>query len=436
MRWQRSIDNNERAKGEMPILLVFLSYIIRYTLVSCFIHQEAISLPTYSLSHRQAHLFTKAMILAVICYTFLILFGSLILTKTMTKTQWCPTYDYSEEIDMYSNSTTIMLQANNKYENPDYNNDPCHYQRLPFLLYLTMEEADCCRRMFLSVMMGGAIGFERRSSDRPAGVRTMGLVSLGACFFTISSQLAFKGSTMGWDSSRVTAAIPSGCGFLGAGLIWKGTVGTGRKDERHEVHGLTTAAGVWLSAAIGTGCGGRLYFVSGYSCILVTIILRYGPKIYFQETEVGAARDVGNYSDMDDMTDDDGLVGEEEDENDSSRSNCSSLEAVREEGEISVAEMKNKKGRLSTADEDESNATISRTTRITATSTMEGIRVALVDANELKMFEAWKREREQISVQSSRNKTSSETGMVGIGRIGFDSDISCSDASSSRQYGR
>jgi hypothetical protein len=164
--------------------------------------------------------------------------------------------------------------------------------------------------------------------------------------------------------------------------------------------------------------------------------LRYGPKIYFQETEVGAARDVGNDSDMDDMTDDDGLVGEEEDENDSSRSNCSSLEAVREEGEISVAEMKNRKGRLSTADEDESNATISRTTRITATSTMEGIRVALVDANELKMFEAWKREREQISVQSSRNKTSSETRMVGIGRIGFDSDISCSDASSSRQYGR
>jgi len=344
----------------------------------------------------------NAMILVVICYTIIILFGSLIMTETMSKSQWCPTY--SEETDPYSNSA---LQ--NIYENPDHNNDPCHYERLPFLLYLTMEEADCCRRMLLSVIMGGAIGYERRSSDRPAGVRTMGLVSLGACFFTISSQLAFKSSTMGWDASRVTAAIPSGCGFLGAGLIWKGTVGTGRKDERHEVHGLTTAAGVWLSAAIGTGCGGKLYFVSGYSCILVTTILRYGPKIYFQETGDEDEDDEDeDENDDDDITDDDGGMGDEEDENDSNQSNCTSQEMIQ------------KKDRLPNH---KSNATKTRTK-----ASMEGVRVALVDADELEMFEAWKREREQVLVDASARNKPSRAGMAGSSRVGFDS--CCSEPSS------
>ena len=64
--------------------------------------------------------------------------------------------------------------------------------------------------------------------------------------------MAFKSSTMGWNSSRVTAAIPSGVGFLGAGLIWKGSVDVG-DAEMHQVHGLTTAASDWLSAAIGAG---------------------------------------------------------------------------------------------------------------------------------------------------------------------------------------
>jgi len=101
----------------------------------------------------------------------------------------------------------------------------------------------------------------------------MGLVSLGSSFFTISSQLAFKSSTMGWDSSRVTAAIPSGVGFLGAGLIFKGTVGVG-ENEVHQVHGLTTAASVWLSAAVGVGCGGALYFPTVYG-VSTTILFNF-----------------------------------------------------------------------------------------------------------------------------------------------------------------
>lgn len=123
--------------------------------------------------------------------------------------------------------------------------------------------------------------YERRSADRPAGIRTMGLVSLGACSFTISSIMAFKSSTMGWDASRVTAALPSGVGFLGGALIWKGSIFI-NDEEIHQVNGLTTAASVWLSAAVGVGCGGALYLVTGYVVILVVIILRYAPRSYFK----------------------------------------------------------------------------------------------------------------------------------------------------------
>lgn len=132
-----------------------------------------------------------------------------------------------------------------------------------------------------SLTVSSLIRYERRSADRPAGIRTMGLVSLGACSFTISSIMAFKSSTMGWDASRVTAALPSGVGFLGGALIWKGSVFID-DEEIHQVNGLTTAASVWLSAAVGVGCGGALYLVTGYVVILVVMILRYAPRSYLK----------------------------------------------------------------------------------------------------------------------------------------------------------
>jgi len=173
-------------------------------------------------------------------------------------------------------------ESKSKYENPDYDDSPCRTTRIPSLFYLTLEECDLSRRMATSVLLGGFIGYERRASDRPAGIRTMALVSLGSCFFTISSQLAFRDSPMTWDSSRVTAAIPSGVGFLGAGLIWKGSLSDGSGGEVHQVHGITTAASVWLAAAIGVGAGGALYAVSAYSTALIILVLRFGPRLYLQ----------------------------------------------------------------------------------------------------------------------------------------------------------
>jgi MgtC family len=92
------------------------------------------------------------------------------------------------------------------------------------------------------------------------------LVSLGSCFYTISSSMAFQSSTQTWDASRVTAALPSGVGFLGGAIIWKGSVFLGN-HEIHQVHGLTTAASLWLSAAVGVGVGGALYALTVYVTI-------------------------------------------------------------------------------------------------------------------------------------------------------------------------
>jgi uncharacterized membrane protein (UPF0136 family) len=68
--------------------------------------------------------------------------------------------------------------------------------------------------MIFSLILGGIIGFERRASERPAGIRTMGMVCLGSCFFSMTSQLAFKSSTMGWDAARVVRfTLPFFCGW-------------------------------------------------------------------------------------------------------------------------------------------------------------------------------------------------------------------------------
>ena len=147
-------------------------------------------------------------------------------------------------------------------------------------------ECDLARRLLVALFLGGTIGWERRDSDRPAGIRTMSLVSLGSCLFTICSMFSFMSGPMNWDASRVSAAIPSGVGFLGAGLIWKGSVGHGA-SEVHQVHGLTTAASVWLSAAVGVGAGGKLYFISAYCVALIIAVLRFGPRMYGQDEAGG-----------------------------------------------------------------------------------------------------------------------------------------------------
>mmetsp|Transcript_24413 Transcript_24413/g.52300 ORF Transcript_24413/g.52300 Transcript_24413/m.52300 type:complete len:265 (+) Transcript_24413:57-851(+) len=164
------------------------------------------------------------------------------------------------------------------FPNALYVHDPCrassrHWQ----LMGMTPQECNFGRHLVVAAALGSVIGYERRMADRPAGIRTMSLVSLAAALFTVNSTFVFMAGPMSWDPARVSAAIPSGVGFLGAGLIVKDIY----KDVdglTHTVKGLNTAASVWLSAAVGVACGGGMYFVASFTSALILVLLRFGPR--------------------------------------------------------------------------------------------------------------------------------------------------------------
>lgn len=180
--------------------------------------------------------------------------------------------------DKVAGDHSFRARTGVEYPNPDYQKDPCKFTRYWVLGGMNKWEADMCVRVLVSIVLGSVIGWERRRADRPAGIRTMAMVCMGACVFTIDSVFAFWDGPMAWDSSRVSAAIPSGVGFLGAASIWKGTSQSKEGITAPEVHGLTTATSVWLSAAIGILVGGALYAPATFSTFLGVVYLRFAPR--------------------------------------------------------------------------------------------------------------------------------------------------------------
>lgn len=156
--------------------------------------------------------------------------------------------------------------------------------RWPQLFFLTRQESEFARRMIVALIVGALLGLERRESNRGAGVRTMSLVSLGACIFTIGSIYAFEAGTQTWDSSRVAAALPSGVGFLGGALVFK---------DSGQIKGLTTACGVWLACAVGMCCGGGMYFVALFGVAGVVAVLRFGPRSAMPDDEEDESKAAG-----------------------------------------------------------------------------------------------------------------------------------------------
>ncbi len=125
----------------------------------------------------------------------------------------------------------------------------------------------------MATMAGAAIGFERRYSERPAGLRTMALVSLGAAIFTIIS-LGIPG-----DKSRMAASVASGVGFIGAGVISQnGFEDSSKSGGRRiqQVNGLTTATAIWVSAALGVSSGAGLNLLTFIGAALAVCVLRVG----------------------------------------------------------------------------------------------------------------------------------------------------------------
>jgi len=114
----------------------------------------------------------------------------------------------------------------------------------------------------LAVVFGGAIGLEREISGKAAGLRTNVLICLGAAVFTIISREMGAGHAN--SITRIAAQVVTGVGFLGAGAIIQ---------DRGGVHGLTTAATIWLVASVGMACGAGFYLLAVVSTLLAILVL-------------------------------------------------------------------------------------------------------------------------------------------------------------------
>lgn len=115
-------------------------------------------------------------------------------------------------------------------------------------------------RLLLAALCSGLIGFERASALRAAGMRTHTLVGVGAAVFSILSIAGFEAA----DESRIAAQIVTGVGFLGAGAIFK---------EGGSVSGLTTAAGLWITASLGMAAGSGSYWLAALGTVVTLSML-------------------------------------------------------------------------------------------------------------------------------------------------------------------
>lgn len=136
---------------------------------------------------------------------------------------------------------------------------------------MTLNSLEILLKIFLSCILGGIIGLERESVNRPAGFRTHILVSVGATIVMITNMelVRIMASTAEVQPGRFGAAVISGIGFLGAGTIIK---------EGSTVKGLTTAASLWTSACIGLALGSGLYVIAFGSTVFVFLTLEIFPK--------------------------------------------------------------------------------------------------------------------------------------------------------------
>ena len=129
-------------------------------------------------------------------------------------------------------------------------------------------------RLFLAAMLGGVIGLEREYRAKEAGFRTHFLVALGSGLFMILSQFGFDNVLSNYeqvslDPSRIASQVVTGIGFIGAGTII---------FQKHVVRGLTTAAGLWVTSAIGMTAGAGMYVLSIATTVLVLLCLE---ALYF-----------------------------------------------------------------------------------------------------------------------------------------------------------
>src|SRR2546429_8291018 len=143
-------------------------------------------------------------------------------------------------------------------------------------------------RLGLALVLGTVVGFERESREHAAGMRTNALVSLGSCLFTIISAFGFMDllgiAHVQLDPTRIASYVVAGIGFLGAGSIFL-------QPQANKVKGLTTAATIWLLAAIGMACGAGVLVVAVVATLMGLVVLvglRMGEHLFLPHQSSGA----------------------------------------------------------------------------------------------------------------------------------------------------
>lgn len=127
---------------------------------------------------------------------------------------------------------------------------------------MTLSDTEVLRRLIVAAALGGLIGFEREWRQKSAGLRTNILIAVGSAVFTIMSVELADG--VGADPTRIAAQIVTGIGFLGAGAILR---------RERDVQGLTTAATVWVNAAVGVAAGGGRYHLAVIATMVTLAVL-------------------------------------------------------------------------------------------------------------------------------------------------------------------
>lgn len=138
-------------------------------------------------------------------------------------------------------------------------------------------------RVLTAAVLGGIIGWEREQKGRAAGLKTHILVSIGSALFVLAPLLY---GVDGADVTRVMQGIVSGIGFLGAGAILK-------LDRGERIEGLTTAAGIWMTAAIGMAAGMGQEWVAAITTLVAFIVVSLLPRVAHQDD--GAHTSIDNH---------------------------------------------------------------------------------------------------------------------------------------------
>lgn len=144
------------------------------------------------------------------------------------------------------------------------------------LLKQCLEQYELLIRLVIACVLGITIGFERKSRNKIAGVRTHAIVAFGAALIMIVSKYGF-GDVPDYDASRIASQIVSGIGFLGAGIIFV--------KYNASVSGLTTAAGIWATSGVGMSIGAGQYFIAISSSILMLVLQELLHRVKFLSNE-------------------------------------------------------------------------------------------------------------------------------------------------------